>query len=346
MARKRRDRFSELPVDLLDKILGCMPILYAARLAVLSTLWKDAWFSLTKLDFDLYFFCHIREKYDAYYDDSDRWTWKAIYKNPKIDMVVSESMYIINKVLMHHNGPIRKFCFAVQVYSLEPLGSRVFDIYKWLNFVTQKGVEEIQLNFDTRDGFLLPNCIFSCQTLRRLRLGGSSYDTISSPCILPKFTSLFFENVDFERSVHTINAPMLENLSFVACRETLFHFNVTAPKLSTLTFQGCSYHQTNVNIPVKYSTWESVRTLVLDGYSIDNFFEPLTKRGAPQHSSQLQLLYVEYLMLLEDPLKCDPDSLLIVEHDISPAFIRVLQLCPKLSKLCIDVSFFQDMEGC
>ncbi|CAH9096458.1 unnamed protein product [Cuscuta epithymum] len=269
MVRKRRDRFSELPVDLLDKILGCMPILHAARLAVLSTLWRDAWFSLTALDFDDGFSRHISDKYNAHYADSDRRTQRAIYDNDNVDILISMSFYIINKVLMHHNGPIHKFCFGVHNFERDSLGSRVLDIYQWLTFVTQKGVEEIRLNFDKDDGFLLPSCIFSCKTLRKLRLYGSSYDTLSAPCVLPNFTSLYFDEVEFEHSGHTIDAPMLENLSFFSCYETLFHFNVTAPRLSTLTFQGCSYDRIKGNLPVKYSTWESVSTLVLDGYTIE-----------------------------------------------------------------------------
>ncbi|CAH9096452.1 unnamed protein product [Cuscuta epithymum] len=344
MARKRRDRFSELPLDLLDKILGCMPILRAARLAVLSTLWRDAWFSLTTLDFNEDFSHHIKDKYYAYYAHSDRRTQRAIYHNTNVDILVSMSLSIINKVLMHHKGPIHKFCFGVQNYERDSLGSQVLDIYQWLTFVTQKGVEEIHLNFDKDDGFLLPNCIFSCQTLRKLRLYGSTYDTSSAPCMLPNFTSLYFDYVDFEDSSHTINAPMLENLSFVSCYETLFHFNVTAPKLSTLAIQGCSFHQTIGNLPIKYSTWESVRTLLLDGYSIEKFFGPLITRGLPLYPSQLP--NVEYLMVLEAPLECDDATLYPVESDISLTFIHVLQLFPSLCKLRIDVSLFERMGSC
>ncbi|CAH9114426.1 unnamed protein product [Cuscuta epithymum] len=341
--RRRRDRFSELPDGLLDKILGCMPTLDAARLAVLSTLWRDTWFSITTLDFDMDFFNHIRDKYSRYYCNNDRRTRKLIYDNHNIDTLVSESLYIINKIIMHHSGPVRKFRFLFGCCDFGSLNSRMFDIYQWLMFVTQKGVEEIHLKIDEEDGFMLPNCIFSCPTLRRLRIHGSFYDTVDAPRNILNLTSLSFECVDFEPSGHAINAPMLENLSFYSCDETMFHFNIIAPKLGTLTIEGCSY-LTNGYLPINYSSWEFVHTLVLDGYSIMYFFEPFTGRGLPQQPPQL--LNVEHLMLLDDPLECDIDAHYALGGDISPTFIHLLQLCPKLCKLHMDVSIIEMLEDC
>ncbi|CAH9096454.1 unnamed protein product [Cuscuta epithymum] len=341
---RRRDRLRELPANLLDKILGCMPISDAARLAVLSSFWRDAWFSLTTLDFDDNFFCHIRDKYDWFYACSDERTHKLIYDNDKIDISVSMSLNVINKVLIQHNGPIHKFCFAFGDDGIGSLKSRVLDIYQWLTFVTQKGVEEIHLRFERQDGFLLPNCIFSCPTLRSLRLCGSTYDTVDAPRNLPNFTSLYFEYVSFEPSGHAINAPMLENLTFFACDESMFHFNITAPKLGMLTIQACSYRQRNGYLPINYASWEAVCTLVLDGYSIKNFFEPFTTRGLPLQPPLR--LNVEYLLLRDDPLECDLYGNYKVQGDISRTFIHLLRLCPNLRKLHMDVSIIEMLGDC
>ncbi|CAH9096450.1 unnamed protein product [Cuscuta epithymum] len=341
---RRRDRLSELPADLLDKILGCLPISDAARLAVLSSLWRDAWFNLTTLNFDDDFYCQVRDKYHGDYCCSDARTQKLLYENDNIDISFSMSLHVINKVLIQHNGPIHKFCFAFGDDGIGSLKFRVLDMYQWLTFVTQKGVEEIHLKFEKEDEFLLPNCIFSCPTLRRLRLFGSSYDTVDAPRNLPNFTSLYFEYVSFEPSGHAINAPMLENLTFFACDESMFHFNITAPKLGMLTIQGCSYRQRNGYLPINYASWESVCTLVLDGYSIKNFFEPFTTRGLPLQPPLL--LNVEYLMLRDDPLECDLFGDYPVEGDISPTFIHLLRLCPNLRKLHIDVSIMEVLGDC
>lgn len=63
-----RDTISQFPVDILDHILGLLPIKNAARAAVLSSVWRGGWSSLTQLNFDDHFFCHnIDRKYHLKY---------------------------------------------------------------------------------------------------------------------------------------------------------------------------------------------------------------------------------------------------------------------------------------
>ncbi|VFR03515.1 unnamed protein product [Cuscuta campestris] len=343
----RRDRFSELPADILDMILGFMPIVAAARMAVLSTLWRDLWFSLSQLCFNEYFFSHIQDKYVSYYAASGVRDKKVIYDNESINILVSVSFNVITRVLMHHKGVIRKFLF---VFSDDGVGqgtirSRLLDIDQWLSFVTLKGVEDIHLSFDQEYGFLLPSCIFSCPTLRRLHLSGASYDTVNAPCILLNFTKLRFRNVRFEPIDllnYTINAPMLENLSFYECDQTMFYFNVTAPKLCTLKIINCSYRQEIAYLPVS-SSLGNARTLVLDPYSIINFFEPFIKRGKLLQPRDLN---VECLMLCEDPFNLDIDDRFLVAGDISSAFIHLLQVCPKMREIQIQAWFLEAMHEC
>ncbi|VFR03514.1 unnamed protein product [Cuscuta campestris] len=340
-----RDRFSELPAHILDKILRLLSILQAARMAVLSTLWRDSWFSLSELVFNEYFFSHIRNKYVLYYANSGIRDKKVIYDNESIDILVSVSLYVITRVLMHHRGPIRNFSFIFSGYEAGALRSRLFDIDQWLSFVTQNGVEEIHLSLDQEDGFLLPDCIFSCPTLRRLHLSGTAYDTANAPCVLLNFTELRFMNVRFEPIDllnNKINAPMLEDLSFYACDQTMFYFNVTAPKLCMLTIQSCSYRQNIANLPVNLSL-RNARTLVLDPYSIINFFEPFIRRGKLLQPRELN---VECLVLCEDPLGCDIDDRFSVSGDISSAFIHLLEVCPKLREIHIQAWFLEAMYEC
>ncbi|VFQ95323.1 unnamed protein product [Cuscuta campestris] len=342
-----RDRFSELPEVILDKILTLLPIEGAARMAVLATQWRNSWLGLSTLCFDEYFFCHITNKYIPYYAASGVRDKKVIYGNESINIIVSVSFYVISKVLMFHKGPIRKFVFIFfeDGIGAGTLRSRLFDVDQWLSFVTQKGFEEIHLTFDRQDGFLLPNCIFSCPTLRRLHLSGTTYDTANAPCVLLNFTELRFMNVRFEPIDllnHTINAPMLEDLSFFACDQTMFYFNITAPKLRVLAFHGCSYRQNIGYLPVN-SSLRNVHTLVLDPYSIMNFFGPLVRRGKLVQPSELN---VECLRLRENPLGCDIDDLYSVDYDISSAFIHLLQVCPKLREIHIQSWFLESISEC
>ncbi|XP_031121357.1 F-box/LRR-repeat protein At3g59200-like [Ipomoea triloba] len=98
MARGRsRDRISQLPADILDHILGFLPIQDAAKTAVLSSIWRDVWFSLTQLNFDHGFFCYIYKKH------------RHANKYAKKSAV---SLYVINKILLLHKGTIRKFVLS------------------------------------------------------------------------------------------------------------------------------------------------------------------------------------------------------------------------------------------
>ncbi|CAH9119691.1 unnamed protein product [Cuscuta europaea] len=67
MATRSMDRFSELPSEILDKILGLLDIQEAARMAILSKFWREMWFNLTDLNFDCNFFYHIEKKYSSAY---------------------------------------------------------------------------------------------------------------------------------------------------------------------------------------------------------------------------------------------------------------------------------------
>ncbi|XP_019149834.1 PREDICTED: F-box/FBD/LRR-repeat protein At1g13570-like [Ipomoea nil] len=313
LADTRRDRISELPADILDKILVLLTTVEAARLAVLSTHWRNVWLNLTELDFGHDFFCHIRKKYD--HDEKEN-----------IDICTSMSFYVINKVLMQHNGVIRKFAFNFPFSTAKEFSYRSFGFDQWLPFVTQNGVEEIDISVSDEGEYKLPKCIFSCLTLRSLRLNGISVEPLNAHCTLPNLTSLCFESINFDGGDLLPNVPMLDSLSFVLC-ETESEINITAQKLSSLAITSIFVRQLSVNLGL-----ESVRTLELDCTSLEDFVDRLTGSGLQQ---QPPTLNVEHLMLSNNYGDVDDD----ISEDISDAFIHLLRICPKLCQLDIDLEF-------
>ncbi|CAH9093416.1 unnamed protein product [Cuscuta europaea] len=208
-----RDRINELPLDILDNILGLLSIEEAARTAILSTFLRDAWYGLTQLNFGPGF---ARAKFYGVYHYLDA----------------------IKKVLKHHRGPIRKFSF----YYCWPVYKPDFD--KLLRFVTQKGVEELYIESDNDcfRKYRLPYCIYTCRTLKILHLTGVRIEPISPPCIFPNVTSLYFRNVYFGYKnllPCAIDVPLLQDMSFNRC-VGIFCFNIMAPKLGSLTINNCS----------------------------------------------------------------------------------------------------------
>ncbi|CAH9086672.1 unnamed protein product [Cuscuta epithymum] len=210
------DRISELPADILDKILGLLWIGEAARCAVLSTALRDAWYNLTELDFDDAFHHNIDSDYD---DDPGIWH------------------DTVNNYLKKHTGSIKKFdiCFSCREYQCD------FDML--LLSVTKKGVQELYITIYTDDPikYRLPACIFKCPTLKILQASGVKIDPIKARCIFPNVTSISFSYVDFSPrnpQLHAVDIPMLERLEFKSCKD-ISHFNITAPKLGVLSIKDC-----------------------------------------------------------------------------------------------------------
>lgn len=310
MARRRsRDRISQLPADILDHILGFVPIQDAAKTAVLSSIWRDVWHSLTQLNFDRGFFCYINNKHHH--------TSKYVRKS-------AASLYVINKVLLLHNGTIRKFVLNFYNGGILAIRSRSYDFDQWLLLVTQKGVEEIYIRFGEK-AYRFPGCIFSCLTLKRLHLYHVIVDPINFPCILPNVASLCFEWVDFVGPINcldcAIDVPALENLSFINCKNT-FYFDIIAPKLRSLTIESCSSNGLGKFLPV-YLDLRSISTLELCGF-VKEFVQEFTRVGFQ--------LNVEYLKL-----SCREEF--YTQSDRSSSLLaHLLRLCPKLRKL--DIALF------
>lgn len=247
----QEERINEFPVDILDNIMGFLPIKDATRTAVLSRGWRDTWFNLTQLKFDDCFFEHMKKKY------MQHWT--------------TAGLHVIHKVLMQHNGSINKFIlsFPEDRITNDPptIRSRSFDFDQWFLRITRKGVKELHLTLNPE--YDLPNCIYSCPTLKKLFLRGVSFELPHVSPILPNVTSLCFEQVEFLNfPPHPTIVPMLENLSFTLCTDISL-FKITAPKLHTLRINSCISEWNFKMIPVNLDLIRFVHTLDLDYFSLE-----------------------------------------------------------------------------
>ncbi|XP_019150041.1 PREDICTED: F-box/FBD/LRR-repeat protein At1g13570-like [Ipomoea nil] len=302
-----RDRISQLPADILDHILGFLPIEDAAKTVVLSSIWRDVWLSLTQLNFDRRFFRYINNKH--------RRASNYVKKS-------AASLYVINKVLRLHKGTIRKFVLCFYNVGKLAIRYRSYDIDEWLLLVTQKGVEEIYIGF-AEQAYRLPGCIFSCLTLKRLHLYRVIVDPINFPCILPNVASLCFQWVDFgpiNCLDCAIDVPALENLSFIDCKDS-FYFDITAPKLCSLTIKSNSYNMLAKFLPVNLDL-RSISTLDLNGF-VQGFVKEFTRKGF-----RLNVKYLKLSRFEEFYTQSDRSSSLLA---------HVLRLCPKLRKLVINL---------
>ncbi|CAH9096332.1 unnamed protein product [Cuscuta epithymum] len=296
----RSDRFSQLPEDILDHILGFLPIQDIVRTTVLSTIWRDLWFTLRQLCFDRRFFSYI---------DKKNRTSKYVKK--------SCAFYIINKVLLQHRGTIQKFAIDLSQVGKVSIRSRSFDFDQCLDLVVRKGVQEVHLQF-WGESYKLPNCIFSCSTVKSLHLCRINIVPIDFPHTLPYLTSLYFEDIRFgpaDLPYYVIDVPMLKNLSFSNCGD-ISPFKVTARNLCNLTIKDCCSSQLCSIFPLA-SNLISIRTLDLHCESL---------QGLPQETdaTNVELLKLEGFRFHNDGL--------------TSAFVHLLCICPQLCKLEITFS--------
>ncbi|XP_031121020.1 F-box/FBD/LRR-repeat protein At1g13570-like [Ipomoea triloba] len=217
-----RNLISELPTELKHRILECLPtrdaarmaILstlwknVAARMAILSTLWKNVWLQHGRLVFDKAFFRSIQN---------------YIAENS------TSALNIIYNILLLRRGPVKKF--TLKIY-LEPKLQQS-DIEWGCHFLSRNGIEELTLLF-LGSTLKLPACIFSCPTIKQLRLCCLIVDfPANARCIFPGVTSLVLNTVELNGVSATI--PNLEKLAFLGGCEGMDKFEIIAPKLESLS---------------------------------------------------------------------------------------------------------------
>nr|GLL31341.1 F-box/FBD/LRR-repeat protein At1g13570-like [Ipomoea trifida] len=174
-----RDLISELPVEVKDRILECLPTRDAARTALLSGHWNHVWLHHERLTFDSEFvriFQHSQ-------DDEGR-----------------TLVNIINNILFFRAGPVKKF--SLEISDPSPLPQQ-FDIDRWSLFLSRNGVEELMICLDTDvEEYKLPFCLLSCRTIKKLIVQGPFIDLPVNDCgIFSNITSLAFFSVEFKRNV-------------------------------------------------------------------------------------------------------------------------------------------------
>ncbi|CAK9143000.1 unnamed protein product [Ilex paraguariensis] len=238
------DRISDLPWDILDNILGHLPIKDAVRTSILSRKWRYKWVDLSKVVVDNR--CGV-----PYFEDTDNdWlNWDHLAK-------------VVYKVLLAHRGQIDKFVLSTQcvVHSS--------DLDCWIAFLCRNGVKELILDSNRGIEYKLPSCLFSCQQLSCLRLTKCSFVTPLELNGFSNLVSLQMESCIVQKEVleNLISScPILETLKLF-CSCDFDHLNIRAPNLKSLCISSnfmsiylencvhltelCLYMSGNFNMPL------------------------------------------------------------------------------------------------
>ncbi|KAH0669060.1 hypothetical protein KY289_023553 [Solanum tuberosum] len=195
----RVDRLSDLPINVKHQIQQNLLIDEAARMSVLSTVWRHVWPSIPELVFSAQF-C------------------QSMPLNTLID--------IINTILSQHYGPIKTL--FLDISSLPSLRHSV--ISEWMLFLSKNGVKDLTLHNTKNVPYRLPSFMYAIE-LERLYLS-------KCVCRLPGnfrgFHKLKFLKLNLVLVRHHETSilwmPNLLKLHFRSC-QGLYHLKIYAPKL-------------------------------------------------------------------------------------------------------------------
>ncbi|KAK2983922.1 hypothetical protein RJ640_017843 [Escallonia rubra] len=179
-----KDVISNLPTDVIENILGRVPIQEAVKTSILSRKWLLNWSTLPELVFDREYFDFLKSR------------------NSECDFVRG-----INKVLLLHSGPILKFVLSIPDIHIEDRE----DIDQWILLLSRKGVKELTFQ-NLGISHRLPTYLFSCLLLTHLKLCSCDF---APP---PKFRG--FPNL-ISLEFHLVRFPNFITVNFFSCFQSL-----------------------------------------------------------------------------------------------------------------------------
>lgn len=244
---RKFDRLSNLPLDVLEQILSCLPIKDAVKTSVLSSNWRYKSAMLPHLVFDdrcissnvLFLSVDSSSSIRTYnslmlrpleFDDHMlRFDERCVSARKQAAIVK-----IVDHVLLSHIGPIHKF--KLSHHRLEATS----DIDRWILHLSRNSIKEFILEIWTLRRYSIPSCLFSCRDIVHLEL---------YHCLLklpPKFKgfrslkSMDFQLVHLSQDVlenMIVCCPLLEKLTLANC-DGFTRFKIHAPNLQIFDLEG------------------------------------------------------------------------------------------------------------
>uniref|UniRef100_A0A1U7WUA7 F-box/FBD/LRR-repeat protein At1g13570-like n=2 Tax=Nicotiana sylvestris TaxID=4096 RepID=A0A1U7WUA7_NICSY len=221
------DIISDLPGNVIDCILGKMPIRDAIRTSILSKKWRLNYSTIPQLVFDDQF---CKELVD--------------FANKKCAPEFSEYELkyhleeIISKSLMLHPGRIEKFKVCIPNFTT----TSVPDVNKWILYLSRKNIKTISLKYMTSIvHHKLPPYFFSCLHLTYLKL--LNIHISPPPPEFKGFLNLYkvlLSRVHFGSNClesFLCSCPVLRALELYWC-SGIRHFNISGSKLKKLRIKA------------------------------------------------------------------------------------------------------------
>ncbi|WZY75696.1 hypothetical protein YC2023_022080 [Brassica napus] len=212
------DRLSQLPDDLLIKILSFVPTKGVVATSILSKRWLSLWTLVPSLVF---------EDFSEEEDDEIN----EIH-------VRSLSQFVSGTLLLHKAAVLERF----HLNSASECSA--WEIGLWVRIAVDRFVRDLKISF-CYDHFLvnLPNRLFRCETLETLQLRWVILSEVPCRLSFPSLTKLrllsvkYSDDESFSRIVS--NCPILDDLVVETCHgDNVATFTVNLPSLQSLSVRN------------------------------------------------------------------------------------------------------------
>ncbi|XP_058727087.1 F-box/FBD/LRR-repeat protein At1g13570-like [Vicia villosa] len=223
------DRLSSLPDHVIDKILSCLPIKEAVGTSVLSSQWNNQWYTVSRLVFDT--------------------DCVSMSHSEDPTLFNSKFLQIVNHVLLLHSGPIIKFEICNYNDSFTIVIPKI-EIDRWIHHLIGRSVQKLVLEVWIEKGYQIPCRLFSCQSLRTLKLFWCSVKPPTKFKGFKNLKTLQLEEITISQDAFEnliSGCLLLENL-ILANLDGITQINIHAPNLKFLeildTFEDISFDET------------------------------------------------------------------------------------------------------
>ncbi|TMW90219.1 hypothetical protein EJD97_016048 [Solanum chilense] len=209
-----RTVLSDLPRNILDEILMCLPFQDVVRTSILSKKWRNIWHGLPVLTLS-----HT--------------IWKPEEDLPDL---TNNLVKIINHILIFHTGPVTKFTLCVPYLDTCP------NIDNLIRFLSRNDIQQIVLRLPIRGSlYKMPLSFFKCFELRHLTLQNCSIPDQPSFKGFDRLISLELRDVAIspkllERLIS--RSLLLEQLVLQISGASSHVIEISAPNLRSFDYTG------------------------------------------------------------------------------------------------------------
>ncbi|KAL1195174.1 F-box/FBD/LRR-repeat protein [Cardamine amara subsp. amara] len=220
------DRISQLPDDLLIKILSLVPTKDVVAMSTLSKRWKSLWTLVPRLIFGYYSDEGERENEDK--DDAET-TDENNCRNLS---------HLVYGTLLLHKAPV------LELFHLNTASEcSASEIDLWVRIAVERLVRHLKIAFRYAYRLIrLPSSLFRCETLETLELRKVILLEVPSQFSFPSLKTLrllFVKYADEESFVRLIsNSPVLEDLVVETCHDdNVATFAINVPSLESFSIR-------------------------------------------------------------------------------------------------------------